>query len=88
MCQINDYWYDLVDMGAGDRDVLVFFYKENINRFVDDRFGNIIHDIYRYLTPSQIMLFKENHEYCLFPSIFDDLIIELVYMDDEEDEVY
>lgn len=62
-------------------DTICLFYDSGINRFVDSAFGNVIHDIYRLLTPSQVMLFKKNKESAVYPDITNKFLVELVYPD-------
>lgn len=63
-------------------DTAMFWYDAGINRFVDASFGNVIHDIFRFLHPWQILLFKSEKESMTFPDVTDSFLIELIYPDE------
>lgn len=61
-------------------DTIILFYDISVNRFID-MFGEVIHDIHRLLSPSQIILFKKEEIDMTFPDVSNSFLIELVYPD-------
>jgi hypothetical protein len=70
-----------LDQKYDPHDTIVLFYDIGVNRFIDE-YGNAIHDIYRILTPRQVMLFKWYETDCVFPDVTGKYLVELVYPDD------
>lgn len=67
-------WESMTD----EENVLYLLYDPRINRFIDD-FGAIRDDIFRFITPGQVMLFKKNKNKFLTPDITHSFLVELVY---------
>lgn len=66
-------------------DVISLYYYEYENYFVGDD-GEIIYDIFRYISPSKLMLFKlKRGTYYIYPEDLKDTVYELVFPLDEED---
>jgi len=63
---------------------MCLYYVEGINRFVGEM-GEIVDNIHKYVTPSQIMLFKSKKECMAFiDASTHSYIIELIYPDPYE----
>lgn len=71
-----EYFYNRYD----HNDILTLLFDEGINRFVDTQ-GNIINNIYKILTPNQVMLFKKEKEYVLTPDVSNTRLVELIYFE-------
>jgi hypothetical protein len=50
----------------GYDEILYFFYDPRDNIFCD-QFGFIVLNIFEMITPNDLLLFKEDHGYCIFP---------------------
>lgn len=61
-------------------DTIAFYYDAGINRFVNEK-GDVIHNIYHFVTPSQVYVFKKEKKSSAFPDITDSYLIELIYPD-------
>jgi hypothetical protein len=59
---------------------VTLFYDSDINRFVDG-FGNVIHDIFRLITPGQLMLFRERKGMDLINDVTNSFKVTLIYLD-------
>jgi hypothetical protein len=65
-----------------DHETRTLFYDSETNRFMDEM-GNVIHDIYRWITPSQIMIFKEQHKgIWVVPDVTNTFLVELIDPDE------
>lgn len=68
----------------GSYEIISFFYYEEDNRFKDEN-GDVVSDIFRYITPNQLRLFKERNaeENCREPFYIEDnrkrVIYEFIY---------
>ena len=65
-----------------EHEVLTLLYCPDINRF-SDGFGSIIHDIFRLVTPGQLMIFREYKNIYVVPDITNSFLVELIYPDEE-----
>jgi len=61
-------------------DSIALFYDEESNRFIND-VGAIINNPYKYVTPSQVFLFKQKKEDLVVVDVTRSFIVELVYPD-------
>lgn len=68
-----------MDDGYDPHNVMSLLYNIEMNRFEDASFGNIIHNIYDYLQPWQIFLFKKTKRHMVFPDVTNSFLIELLY---------
>lgn len=57
------------------------FYDAGINRFIDMKNGDIVNDIYRLVTPSDVFLFKRKKESITIPDRSNTFLVEMVYPD-------
>ena len=64
-----------------DHEVVSLFYNPDINRFIDE-FGSVIQDIFRLITPSQLMIFKEYKNHYVVPDVTNSFLVELVHPED------
>lgn len=53
------------------------YYYEKDNRMVDE-WGNIVHDIYKIITPNDLMMFKKKKEYMFVRGVQGEYV-ELIY---------
>lgn len=60
---------------------VTLFYVEELNRFVDG-LGNIVHDIFNFITPNQFMLFRKYKEMCQIKNAHNSSIVVLIYVKD------
>jgi 3-methyladenine DNA glycosylase/8-oxoguanine DNA glycosylase len=59
---------------------LTLFYNDTTNRF-EDEYGRVYHDIYRFITPNQFLLFRtDKFHHMTIPNYRKWLVIELCYM--------
>lgn len=63
---------------APDYETVTLFYILDENYFVDER-GFVLYDIFRILTPDQLIIFKKNHKPIYIPDAECGLIYEFVY---------
>ena len=61
---------------------VTLFYDPDINRFVDG-FGKVMHDIFRLITPDQLMLFRQNKNICSVKDVSNSFFVSLIYMGKE-----
>jgi len=61
-------------------DSIALFYDEESNRFITSE-GAIINNPYKYVTPSQVFLFKQKKEDLVVVDVTRSFIVELVYPD-------
>jgi hypothetical protein len=71
------------DLKYDPHDTIVLFYDIRINRFIDS-YGQVFLDIYRYLTPNQVLLFKENKKSVVLPDVTNSFLVELEYPDQDQ----
>lgn len=65
---------------------IALFFDSGINRFIDEN-GNIVHDIYRIITPNQFMMFREgNLSSCMDRN--HSFNVDLIDQDDEPTPLY
>jgi hypothetical protein len=57
---------------------MVLLYDPDYNYFTD-KYGWIQYDIYRILTPNQIMLFKKKRTNCSFLDVTGKFIVRIIY---------
>lgn len=75
---------------GGDRDMVnieivkTLIYDPEINRFRDDM-GNVVHDIYRLIMPSQFKIFREHKNIYLIPDITNRFLVEMIYYGEADD---
>lgn len=62
-------------------DSIALFYDEETNRFITSVEGEIVNNPYKYVTPSQVFLFKQKKEDLVFVDVTRSFIVELVYLD-------
>jgi len=59
-------------------------YYEDENLFRDAAFGNIIYNIYEFITPSDLYLFRHDSKYYCFPMVgFRNIMCEIIVIPDE-----
>lgn len=63
-------------------DYRIWFFYSKENYFVDEM-GDVIYDVYRYVPPNIVYLFKRNKEYMLFKNE-NGIMIEMHYLDDDD----
>jgi hypothetical protein len=61
------------------RQFVTLFYVEELNRFVDG-LGNVVHDIFRLITPNQFMLFRKHKEMCQIKDTSNSFMVVLIYI--------
>jgi hypothetical protein len=58
---------------------VTLLYDEEINRFLDGM-GNVVDDIFRLITPSQVMVFKKYKEMCVVGGVDESVKVTLIYL--------
>jgi hypothetical protein len=66
---------------------VTLLFDEDINRFVDGM-GNVVHDIFRIITPNQFMLFKKYKEMVVLSDVTNTYGVTLVYLEESKDLKY
>lgn len=69
---------DVID----EHNTITLFFDRRINRFIDE-YGNVVHDIYRIITPNQLLMFKEGLLY-MCHDITCSYIVELIDTDEDD----
>ena len=64
-----------------ENDIMEVFYDPEMNYFVEASFGQVMCDIYRFLEPWKIMLFKQGQEDRIFSDRTNSFFVELYYPD-------
>lgn len=60
--------------------IVSLYYRPDVNRFTDD-FGNVIHDIFRFITPGQYLIFRKyKNKYCIHDKT-NSFVVEMIYPD-------
>lgn len=66
-----------------EHEVVCLFYNKNINRFIDE-FGDVVHDIFRFITPGQLMIFKEKKDiFYVVSDVTNSFLVKLMYYDEK-----
>lgn len=58
---------------------IISFYYDIFDNVMLDEDGNIIHDIYRYISPNMLLIFKEKKDNLYLPSGEEGIIYEFIY---------
>lgn len=62
-------------------DTLALYYDGDSNRFIEGDFGTVVYNMYNYVTPNQILLFKKEKGIMIFPDVTNSYLVELIYPD-------
>lgn len=68
----------MIPFKASNYEIVTLFFIVDENYFVDER-GFVLYDIFRILTPDQLMIFKKNHKVICIPDVECGLIYEFLY---------
>jgi hypothetical protein len=71
-------------VNINENEVMSLFYDVDENRFMDE-FGSLIHDIFRLITPGQLMIFRKYKEVYLVRDRSNSFYVEMIYPDEESD---
>jgi hypothetical protein len=88
-CLYARRYMEMISKG-GDRDMVdidvvkTLYYDPKINRFRDD-IGNVVHDIYRLITPDQFRVFRTYKNIYLIPDITNKFFVELIWYEEADD---
>jgi hypothetical protein len=66
---------------------ITLFFDPDINRFVDGM-GNVIHDIYRLITPKQFYLFRLHKDMRSVKDVTNSYMVTVIYLEESKDLKY